>query len=98
MSFQVGVRVPAHPIASELIKQSQRPIAAPSANRFGSGTPLRLEPHDAFSCRHVSPTKAGHVMADLSASPMLIIDGDEATDHTCRHGIESTVCKVCCHE
>ncbi len=41
----VGIRVPAHPIALELIKRFGRPIAAPSANPFGS----------------ISPTTADHV-------------------------------------
>jgi L-threonylcarbamoyladenylate synthase len=44
----VGLRVPAHPLALELIRRT-RPLAAPSANRFGS----------------VSPTTATHVLADL---------------------------------
>ena len=44
----VGLRVPAHPLTVELIRRT-RPLAAPSANRFGS----------------VSPTTAAHVLADL---------------------------------
>ena len=44
----VGLRVPAHPLTRELIGRT-RPLAAPSANRFGS----------------VSPTTAAHVLADL---------------------------------
>ncbi|MET0661567.1 MAG: L-threonylcarbamoyladenylate synthase [Ilumatobacteraceae bacterium] len=44
----VGLRVPAHPLTAELIRRT-RPLAAPSANRFGS----------------VSPTTAAHVLADL---------------------------------
>ena len=47
----VGVRVPAHPLARELIRLLGRPVAAPSANRFGS----------------VSPTTAEHVRRDLDA-------------------------------
>lgn len=38
----IGIRVPNHPVALELLKQTGLPIAAPSANKFG----------------HVSPTKA----------------------------------------
>ncbi len=36
----VGVRVPDHPVAAEILRLAQRPIAAPSANRSGrpSGT------------------------------------------------------------
>lgn len=41
----VGIRFPSHPIAAELIKQANTPIAAPSANKFG----------------RVSPTSADHV-------------------------------------
>jgi L-threonylcarbamoyladenylate synthase len=41
----VGVRCPAHPIALELIREADLPVAAPSANRFGQ----------------VSPTAAHHV-------------------------------------
>lgn len=41
----VGVRMPAHPVARELIRQADRPIAAPSANKFG----------------RISPTRAWHV-------------------------------------
>jgi len=46
----VGVRVPAHPMAREMIRLAGRPVAAPSANRFGA----------------VSPTTARHVLDDLS--------------------------------
>lgn len=77
----VGVRVPAHPIARRLIQQAGVPVAAPSANRFG----------------HVSPTRATHVLADLGHADIAVIDGDSKellADETCRHGIESTVCKV----
>ena len=45
----VGVRVPSHPVALELIRRAQVPVAAPSANRFG----------------HISPTTAQHVLDDL---------------------------------
>ena len=56
----VGLRMPNHPIALELIKESGLPIAAPSANKFG----------------HVSPTKAEHVYKDFHQdSEVYIIDG-----------------------
>jgi L-threonylcarbamoyladenylate synthase len=45
----VGVRVPAHPLAAELLTRFGGGLAAPSANRFGA----------------VSPTSAAHVLADL---------------------------------
>ena len=55
----VGVRMPAHPIAQDLIRQSGVPIAAPSANRFG----------------HTSPTTAAHVLADLDGRIDAVVDG-----------------------
>ena len=45
----VAVRVPAHPVALELLREAGVPVAAPSANRFG----------------RVSPTTAAHVVAEL---------------------------------
>ena len=56
----VGLRMPNHPIALELLKVSGLPIAAPSANKFG----------------HVSPTKAEHVYDDFyKDSEVTILDG-----------------------
>ena len=55
----VGVRMPAHPVALELIRLSGLPIAAPSANRFG----------------HTSPTTAAHVLADLDGRIDAVLDG-----------------------
>jgi Sua5/YciO/YrdC/YwlC family protein len=55
----VSVRLPMHPIALELINQSFKPIAAPSANK--SGRP--------------SPTTAKHVLEDFSEEIDVIIDG-----------------------
>jgi L-threonylcarbamoyladenylate synthase len=55
----VGLRVPAHPMALELLRAFGSGIAAPSANRFG----------------RVSPTTADHVRADLGHDVDLIIDG-----------------------
>jgi len=46
----VGLRMPAHPLALELIRAAGVPIAAPSANRF----------------TELSPTAAGHVPGDLA--------------------------------
>jgi len=77
----VGVRVPSHPLALELLREAKVPVAAPSANRFG----------------HVSPTMAAHVAADLGESDITILNGDNDeryTDWTCKHGVESTVCKL----
>lgn len=55
----VAARVPSHPVALALIEASDRPIAAPSANR--SGRP--------------SPTRAEHVREDLDGRIELILDG-----------------------
>jgi L-threonylcarbamoyladenylate synthase len=54
----VGVRMPAHSIALELIRRAQVPVAAPSANRFG----------------HISPTTAQHVLDDLDGRIDAILD------------------------
>jgi L-threonylcarbamoyladenylate synthase len=54
----VGVRMPAHPVALELIRRSGVPIAAPSANLFA----------------HTSPTTAAHVLADLDGRIDAILD------------------------
>jgi L-threonylcarbamoyladenylate synthase len=55
----VGLRVPDHPLAIELLDAFGRGIAAPSANRFG----------------RVSPTTAAHVVADLGSDVDLVLDG-----------------------
>lgn len=55
----VAVRVPAYPVALDLIRCTGQPIAAPSANR--SGRP--------------SPTSARHVLRDLGDAVDLILDG-----------------------
>jgi L-threonylcarbamoyladenylate synthase len=57
----VGVRMPAHPIASALIEAAGVPIAAPSANSFG----------------RISPTLAAHVLQDLDGRIDAILDGGE---------------------
>lgn len=54
----VALRSPDHPIAHQLLKAAQRPIAAPSANRSG----------------HVSATRAEHVAADLGDRAAVILD------------------------
>jgi L-threonylcarbamoyladenylate synthase len=55
----VGLRVPAHPIAREMLAAFGGGIAAPSANRFGQ----------------VSPTTAAHVREDLGKDVDLVLDG-----------------------
>ena len=54
----VGVRMPAHPVALELIRRAGVPVAAPSANLFG----------------HISPTTAEHVIADLDGRIDAVVD------------------------
>jgi L-threonylcarbamoyladenylate synthase len=55
----VGVRMPAHPVALELIRTAGVPVAAPSANRFG----------------RTSPTTAAHVLEDLDGRIDAVLDG-----------------------
>ena len=59
----VGVRMPAHPVARELIRLAGLPIAAPSANLFG----------------RPSPTTAAHVLADLDGRIDAVLDGGQTT-------------------
>jgi L-threonylcarbamoyladenylate synthase len=55
----IAIRMPRHPMALQLIRESERPIAAPSANPFG----------------YVSPTTADHVRDQLGDRVDLILDG-----------------------
>ena len=55
----IAVRMPDHPMALSLIKESKCPIAAPSANPFG----------------YLSPTTAEHVREQLGDQVDLILDG-----------------------
>ena len=59
----VGIRMPSHPTARALIKESGCPIAAPSANR--SGKP--------------SPTTAKHVMDDMEGRISAVLDGGQCS-------------------
>jgi len=59
----VGIRMPAHPLALELIRESGVPIAAPSANRF----------------TELSPTTAQHVRDGLGGRVAMILDGGRTT-------------------
>jgi L-threonylcarbamoyladenylate synthase len=59
----VGVRMPAHPVALELIRMAGVPVAAPSANKFGGP----------------SPTTAAHVLADLDGRIDAVLDGGAAS-------------------
>ena len=55
----IGLRVPAHPVAQELLRAFGGGIAAPSANRFGA----------------ISATTAAHVRADLGKDVEVVLDG-----------------------
>jgi len=55
----IGLRVPGHPVALEVLGQFGGGIAAPSANKFGC----------------ISPTTAAHVRSDLGKEIDLILDG-----------------------
>ena len=55
----VAVRMPRHPMALELIRQTGSPLAAPSANPFG----------------YTSPTTAAHVRDSLGGNVDLVLDG-----------------------
>lgn len=59
----VAVRVSAHPVFSEVIRNFGGPLAAPSANRFG----------------RISPTAAEHVASELRGRIPLIVDGGATT-------------------
>lgn len=69
----VAVRMSAHPVFREVCAKFGKPLAAPSANRFG----------------RISPTEAGHVLAELAGRVQLILDGGRTV-----HGIESTIIAV----
>lgn len=55
----VGLRVPGHPVALELLRAFGSGVAAPSANRFG----------------RISPTTAAHVREELGERVSMVLDG-----------------------
>lgn len=55
----VGLRIPNHPLALQLLRAFGGGIAAPSANRFG----------------RISPTTAAHVREELGDAVKLVLDG-----------------------
>jgi L-threonylcarbamoyladenylate synthase len=59
----VAVRVPAHPLALDLLRLTGRPLAAPSANRSG----------------RLSPTTPEHVLADLEGRIAAVVLGGPTT-------------------
>jgi L-threonylcarbamoyladenylate synthase len=56
---RVAVRIPAHPLALELLRNLAFPLAAPSANPFG----------------YISPTTPEHVLKQLGGKIAYILDG-----------------------
>src|SRR5206468_7329985 len=57
----IAIRVPAHPMAQQLLTAFGGGIAAPSANRYG----------------RLSPTRAEHVREELGDAVRVILDGGE---------------------
>lgn len=57
----VGIRMPEHPLALEIIARGECPLAAPSANKFGK----------------TSPTTANHVRAEFHQEKVFVVDGGE---------------------
>ena len=55
----VAVRMSAHPVFRAVLERFGKPLAAPSANRFG----------------RISPTAADHVLAELGGRIPLVVDG-----------------------
>lgn len=55
----VAVRIPKHPLFQHLLTRLARPLAAPSANRFG----------------RISPTEAHHVVEELDGRIGWVLDG-----------------------
>ena len=58
----IGIRVPSHPIAQQLLNAFGGGIAAPSANRYG----------------RLSPTKPEHVRDELGDAVEVILDGGDS--------------------
>ncbi|MGO9933081.1 MAG: L-threonylcarbamoyladenylate synthase [Steroidobacteraceae bacterium] len=58
----IGIRVPSHPMAQQLLNAFGGGIAAPSANRYG----------------RLSPTKPEHVRDELGDAVRVILDGGDA--------------------
>lgn len=59
----IALRIPAHPVARQLLSEFGGPLVAPSANPSGQ----------------ISPTKAEHVAEDLADKIDLIVDGGPCT-------------------
>jgi L-threonylcarbamoyladenylate synthase len=59
----IAIRVPAHPMAQQLLTAFGGGIAAPSANRYG----------------RLSPTRPEHVREELGSAVKLVLDGGECS-------------------
>jgi L-threonylcarbamoyladenylate synthase len=59
----VGIRIPSHPMAQQLLTAFGGGIAAPSANRYG----------------RLSPTRADHVREEFGDAVRIVLDGGETT-------------------
>jgi len=74
----VGIRIPAHPLALELIRVTGRPLAAPSANRSG-----KLSPTTAAQVEHsfsgAVPVLEGGASQAGVESTILAVEGDLVT-------------------
>lgn len=57
----VGLRMPHHPVALEILKSVGVPLAAPSANKFGK----------------TSPTTAAHVRMEFQKENIFVVDGGD---------------------
>src|SRR5208282_60744 len=57
----IGIRIPSHPMAQQLLTAFGGGIAAPSANRYG----------------RLSPTRAEHVREEFSDAVRVVLDGGE---------------------
>lgn len=55
----IGLRMPSHPVARELLARFGGGVAAPSANRFG----------------RISPTRAEHVLQEFGDEALLVLEG-----------------------
>ncbi|HEY8272520.1 MAG TPA: L-threonylcarbamoyladenylate synthase, partial [Pseudobdellovibrionaceae bacterium] len=58
----VGVRMPAHAVAMDLIRKAGVPLAAPSANKFGK----------------TSPTTANHVRQEFQKENIFVLEGGDS--------------------
>jgi L-threonylcarbamoyladenylate synthase len=58
----VGIRMPRHPVALELLRAVGMPLAAPSANKFGK----------------TSPTSAEHVRKEFVKEDVFVLEGGES--------------------